>query len=70
MPRRSGTATPDGQRWLSRLRQAQGRVEVAQRRRDELARQALEHGVGVRGVAEVLGIDKSTVSRRYGLDLG
>gem|GEM_PF-4904824 len=41
-------------------------MRTAQDRRDELAREALAAGVGVRGVALALGIDKATVSRRYG----
>jgi hypothetical protein len=41
-------------------------VERAELQRDELASRALHAGVGVRGVGRALGIDKGTVSRRYG----
>ncbi len=44
---------------------AQRAVEEAERARDEIASQALAHGLGVRGAALALGIDKGTVSRRY-----
>jgi DNA invertase Pin-like site-specific DNA recombinase len=57
--------TPDGQRWHDRVTQAQRAVDAAEARRDEIVRQALEDGLGVRGVALALGIDKATVSRRY-----
>lgn len=45
---------------------AQRAVEDAERRRDELVREELEGGVGVRGVAKAFGVDKATVGRRYG----
>jgi hypothetical protein len=57
--------TADRGRWAARLRRAQRAVQAAEQRRDDAVRHALEHGVGVRGVAAVLGIDKATVSRRY-----
>jgi hypothetical protein len=66
MARTAGHATEEGKRWLARLARAQHNVESAERRRDELAREALAHGLGVRGVASALKIDKATVSRRYG----
>lgn len=65
MPRPRGDATPDGGHWLEQVTRAQQKVDEAQRERDELVRRALRHGLGVRGVAGALRIDKSTVSRRY-----
>jgi hypothetical protein len=62
----AGHMSAHGQRWLARLERARTAVERAEVQRDELARQALAAGVGVRGVALGLGIDKATVSRRYG----
>jgi hypothetical protein len=53
------------QGWYEAVARAQRDVEDAERRRDELVRQALEHGLGVRSAARALGIDKATVSRRY-----
>lgn len=64
--RTPGHKTPQGRRWYAKLVQAQRAVERAESQRDELARQALREGVGVRGVAQSLGVDKGTVSRRYG----
>ena len=64
--RPSGRDTTEGKRWLARLERAQRAVNEAENRRDQLARDALAHDVGVRGVAEALGVDKATVSRRYG----
>ena len=63
--RPAGHKTPEGRRWYSRLVRARKRVEHAERERDQLAREALRAGVGARGIAEALLIDKSTVSRRY-----
>jgi hypothetical protein len=51
--------------WMERLETARQRVEDAEHTRDLLVRQALEDGLGVRGVASALRIDKATVSRRY-----
>jgi transposase-like protein len=65
MVRSSLSDTPEGRRWLARLERAQRAVDHAEQRRDEAVREALGHNVGVRAVAEVLGIDKATVSRRY-----
>jgi DNA invertase Pin-like site-specific DNA recombinase len=64
--RQSGHATEEGRAWLERLGRAQAAVDAAADERDELVRQALAEGVGVRGVALALGIDKGTVSRHYG----
>jgi len=66
MQRIAGYVSTSGRRWLARLSRAEDAVRTAQDRRDELAREALAAGVGVRGVALALGIDKATVSRRYG----
>jgi hypothetical protein len=65
-PRQPGHATPEGQRWLEQVKRAQSAVEAAERRRDDVVRQALERGLGIRGVAKALGIDKMTAQRRYG----
>ena len=64
--RTAGHKTAEGRRWYSRLIRARRAVELAEGRRDELAREALQAGVGARGVGQALGIDKGTVSRRYG----
>jgi hypothetical protein len=66
MTRLPGHLTSEGQSWFAELARAQREVQDAERRRDELVPQALAHGVGVRGVAKALRIDKATVSRRYG----
>jgi DNA invertase Pin-like site-specific DNA recombinase len=65
MPRPRGDTTPDGGDWIDELVRAQQRVDDAERERDQLVRRALRSGLGVRGVARALRIDKSTVSRRY-----
>jgi cation transport regulator ChaB len=65
MTRLPGHVTSAGQLWFAELARAQREVEDAERRRDELVPKALAHGVGVRGVAKALRIDKATVSRRY-----
>jgi heterodisulfide reductase subunit A-like polyferredoxin len=51
---------------MAQLRRAQRAVAEAERRRDDLAKEALVGGLGVRGIADALEIDKATVSRRYG----
>jgi len=66
MVRPSRGDTKEGRRLLARLERAQRAVDDAERRRDQLAREALAQDVGVRAVAAALGIDKATVSRRYG----
>ena len=65
MPRLKGHVTPEGQLWFAEVARAQREVEDAERRRDELTREALAHGLGVRGAAKALGIHMATVSRRY-----
>jgi len=65
MQRPAGYVTAEGRHWFVRLARAQRTVEKAERARDEIAREALAHGLGVRGAALALGIDKGTVSRRY-----
>lgn len=58
---------PDGRRpWRAELAEAQQAVTAAERHRDEIARLALADGFGVRGTAAALGVDKSTIVRRYG----
>ncbi|PZS15172.1 MAG: hypothetical protein DLM64_00285 [Solirubrobacterales bacterium] len=66
MPRLPGHVTSEGQRWFAELYRRQLAVDAAVGERDELARQALEHGLGIRGVAKALRIDKTTAQRRYG----
>ena len=66
MSRPPGHTTVHGERWLAELTAAQQAVEAAKSARDELVHQALRDGLGVRGVAMALKIDKATVSRRYG----
>jgi DNA-directed RNA polymerase specialized sigma24 family protein len=56
----------EARQWHAKLARAQEAMDRAEANRDELVRQALAHGVGVRAVAELLGINKGTVSRRYG----
>jgi DNA-binding NarL/FixJ family response regulator len=63
--RAAGHTTPSGRRWCAKLVRAQRVVEHAETRRDEVVQQALREGVGVRGVAQALGVDKATVSRHY-----
>lgn len=65
MPRSAGHTTEAGRRWSDRLRTAQARVDEATLERDELAVQALDDGLGVRGVAAALGVDVTTAQRRY-----
>jgi DNA invertase Pin-like site-specific DNA recombinase len=64
--RTAAERTATRRRWHRKLEQAQLAVSSAEGKRDELVRQALADGVGVRGVALAIGIDKGTVSRRYG----
>ena len=45
---------------------AQRRADDLKHERDAHAREALEHGLGRRGVAKALCIDKITAQRRYG----
>jgi DNA invertase Pin-like site-specific DNA recombinase len=66
MTRLPGHNTREGQLWYAEVAHAQREVQDAERRRDELVVKALAHGLGVRGVAKALRIDKATVSRRYG----
>ncbi|MGO9908397.1 MAG: hypothetical protein ACLP4R_08890 [Solirubrobacteraceae bacterium] len=66
MPRTPGDATEEGQHWIAEIRAAQRAVDHAESARDETVHQALEHGLGIRGVARALGVDKMTAHRRYG----
>ena len=66
LTRVSGRDTTEGRRLLAKLRCSQDSVKKAERHRDQLVREALDYGVGVRAVAEAVGVDKATVSRRYG----
>ncbi|MGH3050290.1 MAG: hypothetical protein ACRDLK_09035 [Gaiellaceae bacterium] len=66
MPRPPGHLTTAGALWFAEVAGAQQRVTNAEHERDVLVRRALEHGLGVRGAARALKIDKATVSRRYG----
>ena len=66
MPRLPGHVTPEGQHWFAELHRRHLAVEAAIGERDRFAREALEHGLGIRGVAKALKIDKTTAQRRYG----
>ena len=66
MARPAGQTTERGRRWLTQIVDARQKVEAAEKARDEVVREALQDGLGVRGVAAALKIDKATVSRRYG----
>lgn len=71
MPRLPGhVATPQGQQRFAILANAGREVAEAERVRDEAARDALAHGVGMRGVAKALGISTSAAHRRYGAGRG
>jgi hypothetical protein len=61
-----GHVTPGGQHWFAELYRRQLAVDAAMDERDRFAREALEHGLGIRGVAKALRIDKTTAQRRYG----
>lgn len=64
MPKVPGHVTHE--HWFAELERKQLAVQKAVRDRDDCARKALEHGLGVRGVAKALRIDKTTAQRRYG----
>lgn len=66
MVRPSRRDSEEGKRLLRRLERAQRAFQDAERRRDQLVREALAGQVGVRAVAAALGVDKATISRRYG----
>ena len=66
MPRPAGYVTPEGERIFAELQRRQLVVDEAVLARDDYAREALELGLGSRGVAKALGIDKTTAQRRYG----
>ena len=64
-PRAASDTTERGRTWIEQLQSAQGAVTDAERRRDELVRQAQADGLSVRAIAQALGVDKGTVSRRH-----
>jgi hypothetical protein len=64
MPRKPGRITPGGHMWFEDAA-AQERMPNAEDRCEDLVRQPLAHGVGVRGNARALKIDTATVSRCY-----
>lgn len=67
MPRLPGhIATRQGQQRYAIVAGAQRQVEDAERVRDEAARDALDHGVGMRAVGRALGLSATAVHRRYG----
>ncbi len=66
MVRRPGHATGSGRDWVAKIRTADRAARDATLARDELVRQALADGLGVRGAALALGLDKTTITRRYG----
>jgi hypothetical protein len=65
MPRKPGRIIPDGRMWFAEDAAAQEPMRNAEHERDDLIRQSLAHGLGVRGAARALKIDRATVSRRY-----
>jgi transposase-like protein len=65
MPRKPERITPDGRMWFAEDAAAPQRKHNAEHECDDLIRQSLAHGLGVRGAARALKIDKVTVSRRY-----
>jgi hypothetical protein len=65
MPRRPSHDSDDGRRMFAALQTAQRRVEQAERKRDDLARDAVRHGLSAHSVAEALKIDPATAWRRY-----
>ena len=65
-PRLPGHLTPVGKRWFVKIQAVQGLVRDAEEARDRTVHRALDQGLGIRGVAEALGIDKTTAQRRYG----
>jgi hypothetical protein len=65
MPRKPGRITPDGRMWFAEDAAAQEPMRNAEHECDDLMCQSLARGLGVRGVARALKIDKVTLSRRY-----
>ena len=65
MPRKPGPITPGGAMWLENVA-AQGPMRIAEDERR--VGQPLAHGVGLRGAATALEIDKATVIRRHERD--
>jgi hypothetical protein len=65
MPRHPSHENEEGRRWFGALRKAQTKVERAAHERDELAREAFEHGLSARSVGAALSIDPVTAWRRY-----
>ena len=72
MRRRRGPGRPPGHEvdqakrvWYDALKRAQVKLERAERERDDTARRAIEHGLSVYSVGEVLRVDPKTAWRRY-----
>lgn len=65
MPRHPSHESEEGGRWFGLLRHAQTKVERAERERDQLARDAAQHGLSARSLGEALNIDPATAWRRY-----
>jgi hypothetical protein len=65
MPRRPSHATEEGSRWFGLLRKAQTKVERAEHERDQLARDAIEHGLSAHSLGAALKINPATAWRRY-----
>jgi transposase-like protein len=65
MPRQPGRITPDERMWFAEGAAAPQRMHHAEHECDDPVRQSLADGLGVRGAARALKIDKVTVSRRY-----
>jgi hypothetical protein len=62
----AGQVTPEGQHRFAELSQAQRRDDDAIRGRERLARKALAHGLGYRGVGRAPGINEATAHSRHG----
>jgi hypothetical protein len=65
MTRLPGHVTSEGQSWFAEPARA-ARSRTPSVAATSSFPRPLAHGVGVRGVAKALRVDKSTVSRRYG----
>ena len=66
MPRRPSHDSEDGRRMFAALQAAQRRVEQAERKRDDLAREAVQRGgLSAHSLAAALKIDPATAWRRY-----
>lgn len=65
MSRRPSHDSAEGRRLFQALNRAQKAVERAEKRRDDLAREAAREGLSARSLGEALKIDPATAWRRY-----